>query len=162
MRQPRKMSPFESSWEATPWAPLLNLPAHLVPDLPLPVTLWLELEGAPSRVQLTTRSRAEADRACPRGSLADVIVFDREELRALIAGVEADRIWRKDLLGLCFDKWRKPEHRLTEADALAGANADPQQWSLERVLARLGAAVEHMELGDHTDHDAELRLLSAA
>lgn len=158
MRQPRTSPLFEPP---DPWAPLLNLPACLVPDLPLPVTLWLELEGAPSRVQLTTRSRAEADRMCPRGVLADVIVFDREELRALIVGVEADRLWRKDLLGLCFDKWRTPEHRLTAADALAGANPDPQHWSLERVLARLGATVERVDFGDSSD-EIEPRLSVAA
>jgi hypothetical protein len=140
-------------------APLLNLPAELVPDLPLPVTLWLAIDGAPARVQLTTRSCEDTDVECPQRSLADVIVFDREEFRALISAAEADRFWRKDLLGLCFDKWRRPDHRLTAADALAGANPDPQHWSLERVLARLGATLERLELGDES---MEPRALSAA
>jgi hypothetical protein len=150
MRLSRKMSPFEPPWAADPWAPLLNLPAELVPDLPSPVTLWLAIEGAPARVQLTTRRCEDAQAECPDRSLADVIVFDREEFRALIIAAEADRIWRKDLLGLCFDKWRRPDHRLTVEDALAGANPDPQHWSLERVLARLGATLERLELGDES------------
>ena len=164
MRNSRKtfaLSPFEPP-SADPWAPLLNLPAELVPDMPLPVTLWLAIEGSPARVQLTTRSSEDAAAACPERSLADVIVFDREEFRALVTAAEADRMWRKDLLGLCFDKWRRPDHRLTVADALAGANPDPQHWSLERVLARLGAAVERVELGDESPNSTEHALSAAA
>ncbi|HKP60140.1 MAG TPA: hypothetical protein VJV78_25620 [Polyangiales bacterium] len=164
MRNPRKtfpLSPFEPP-SADPRAPLLNLPAELVPDLPLPVTLWLAIEGAPARVQLTTRSSHDhgAEALCPERSLADVIVFEREEFRALVTAAEADRMWRKDLLGLCFDKWRRPDHRLTVADALAGANPDPQHWSLERVLIRLGATIERVELGDESQQ--QQHALSAA
>ena len=161
-RQTSKMlSPFEPPPAMDPGAELLNLPAALVPDLPLPVTLWLAIEGAPARVQLTTRACADSE--CPGRSLADVIVFDREEFRALITAAEADRMWRKDLLGLCFDKWRRPDHRLTTADALGGANPDPQSWSLERVLARLGATLERLELGDESAAQPEQqRALSAA
>jgi hypothetical protein len=122
---------------------LLSLPARLVPDLPLAFTLTLEIEGAPAKLQLTTELHLDAG-----DSLAEVIVLDREEMRALFTGVQADRVWRKDLLGICFDKWRKPEHRLTLEHALAGANPDEQQWSLRRVLARLGAVVQSIELAD--------------
>jgi hypothetical protein len=117
----------------------------LVPDLPLGFTLTLCVDGAPARLQVTTELRLEAG-----DSLADVIMFDREELRALIAGVQADRMWRKDLLGVCFDKWRKPDHRLTFEVALAGANPDENEagWSLGRVLSRIGATVEAIELAD--------------
>ena len=153
MRIPRKVSPPPASQLLTE---LLALPASLVPDLPLPVTLWLAIEGAPARVQLSTRERAGPSQI--RESLAEVIGFDREEVRALVIAVQADRIWRKDLLGLCFDKWRKPDHRLTLRDALAGANPDEQDWSLARVLARLGATIESVELGE----DSSALPLSAA
>lgn len=132
---------------------LLALPARLVPDLPLTVTLCLAIEGAPTQVQLTTQSCASAGH-----SLADVIVFDREELRALFSAVQADRMWRKELLGVCFEKWRKPEHRLTLEHALAGANPDEQDWPLSRVLARLGATLESIEYGE----DARVLELSRA
>ncbi len=123
---------------------LLDLPARLVPDLPLAFTLTLEIEGAPARVQLSTELHLDAG-----DSLADVIVFDREEMRALIVGTEADRIWRKDLLGVCFDKWRKPEHRLTLEAALAGANPEvAEAGTFGSVLARLGATVVSIELAD--------------
>ena len=168
MRTPRKVSPSELDRCSvgplavhltpphSPECELLALPALLVPDLPAPLTLWLDLEGAPARVQLTTRDAATAT-----SSLADVIVFDREEVRALFLAVQADRIWRKDLLGLCFDKWRQPEHRLTSAQALAGANPDAQDWSLARVLARLGATLARFEL-DTPDNARGARALSAA
>jgi hypothetical protein len=152
MRTTYKLSPFtldgvqvRAPSTRNPWNELLELPALLVPDLPLAFTLSLEVEGAPARVQLSTELHLDAG-----DSLADVIVFDREEMRALFIGAQADRIWRKDLLGICFDKWRKPDHRLTLADALAGANPDEAEAnaSLGRVLARLGATVVSIELAD--------------
>lgn len=149
MRLPRKVSPSEHP--VCLLEEVLALPARLVPDLPLPITLWLAIEGAPARVQLTTCERAGPERSGE--SLADVIAFDREELRALLVAVQADRIWRKDLLGLCFDKWRRPDHRLTLRDALAGANPDESDWTLARVLARLGATVEAVELGEESRAD---------
>jgi hypothetical protein len=136
---------------------LLSLPARLVPDLPMAFTLSLAVEGAPAQLQLSTELHLDAG-----DSLAEVIVFDREEMRALFLSVEADRVWRKDLLGVCFDKWRKPEHRLTLEHALAGANPDEQErdWTLGRVLARLGARVESIELAD--DASGSLPLSRAA
>jgi hypothetical protein len=163
MRHSRKTSPHAAP---DPMPELLNMDAVLVPDLPVPVTMWLTIEGAPARVQLTTLERAAPDAGElepweePRlPVLADVIVFDREELRALVTAVQADRVWRKDLLAACFDKWRRPEHRLTLREALAGANEDANDWSLARVLARVGATVEAVEIGVPS---AEERPLSAA
>lgn len=152
MRQLRKVKPYEVSSTsgefasefpvADPFAELLSLPAELLPDLPEPVTLWLELEGAPARVVMTTREHAS-----PEATLADVIVFEREEVRALAIAAQADRLWRKDLLGLCFDKWRRPDHRVTVAEVLGGANPDAHDWTLGRVLYRLGATLESFEIG---------------
>jgi hypothetical protein len=152
MRTTYNVSPFNldgvqvrAPSSRNPWNELLGLPAQLVPDLPLAFTLTLAIDGAPARVQLSTELHLDAG-----NSLAPVIVFDREEMRALFIATQADRIWRKDLLGICFDKWRKPDHRLTLADALAGANPDEAEAnaSLGRVLARLGATVVSIELAD--------------
>jgi hypothetical protein len=157
MRTTHKVWPFDfdgaqARAPSDPQRELLALPARLVPELPLAFTLSLLIEGAPARVQFTTELHLDAGE-----SLADVIVFDREELRALFIAVQADRVWRKDLLGVCFDKWRKPDHRLTLEHALAGANPDEQQdWSLGRVLARLGATLESIELADDAVHPREL------
>lgn len=155
MRTIQKVSPVDLDgvqvWAPNSWNPsqicadLLELPAQLVPDLPLGFTLTLEIDGAPARVQLSTELHLDAG-----DSLAEVIMFDREELRALIVATQADRMWRKDLLGVCFDKWRKPDHRLTLEAALAGANPDRAEasGSFARVLARLGATVVSIELAD--------------
>jgi hypothetical protein len=156
MRTTHKVWPFDRDGAhvqapVDPQRELLALPARLVPELPLAFTFSLAIEGAPARVQFTTELHLDAG-----DSLADVIVFDREELRALFTAVQADRFWRKDLLGVCFDKWRKPDHRLTLQHALAGANPDEQDWSLGRVLARLGASIESIELADDTLHVRQL------
>jgi hypothetical protein len=119
-------------------------PAELLPGLPLAVTLWLEVPGAPVPVCFTTAEQAPGS----EGVLADRIVFGRDELAALVVGVQSDRVWRKELLGMCFEKWRRPALRISEADALAGAQRDEheQGWSLARVLDRLGAELVRVEL----------------
>jgi hypothetical protein len=138
-------------------AEIAAFPASLLPDLPEPLSIWLAIEGAPVPVQLTTSVLTS-----PQQSLAAAIVFDAEELRALVAGIEADRIWRKELLAICFDKWRRPEYRLTRDDALAGANPDPGHWSLERVLARVGAVLARVEHGGQRGEERHHDPLAAA
>lgn len=170
MRQPRKVPPKYEQYQAeiSPesglppalWHELNALPALELASLPVPVTLWLRIEGAPATVQITTGVHPDTAGTTgtagtagtklqppePTKSLSELIVFERDELRALTIAAEADRFWRKQLLAVCFDKWRRPDHRLTVDDALAGANPDPQGWPLARVLARLGAVVERVEL----------------
>jgi hypothetical protein len=122
-------------------AELLDFPARLALDLPEPVLLRLQVAGAPVPVEIATYPAALEPPV-----LADRITFDREEVRALVLGVEADRIWHADFLGMCFEKWRSPGFHLRAADALAGANPDDDRaWSLERVLRRLGATVVELE-----------------
>lgn len=122
-----------------------QLPARLLPCLPLPLTLWLDVPGAPVPVCLTT---AVAEGAA-EPVLGPRVVFDRDEVAALVIGAEADRVWRRELLGMCFDKWRRPALRIVAADALAGALPDASEvWSVERVLRRLGATVVRVELAD--------------
>jgi hypothetical protein len=45
---------------------------------------------------------------------------------------------------------------LSTADALAGANPDPQRWPLVRVLQRLGATLERLEMGDEAPEQPTL------
>lgn len=125
-----------------------ELPAQLLAELPEPIRLWLDVPGAPTQVCFFSgphdpRSEAHV--------LADTIVFDGDELNALVCAAEADRIWHGDFLGLCFEKWRKPEFRVETAALLAGANPDAGQagheWSVERVLRRLGARLQLVEFG---------------
>lgn len=167
MRQPRKVPPDyelypaeiapESGLPPGLWQELNALPAVDLACLPVPVTLWLRVEGAPAAVQITTAATSVPGTGAPMrtpqpaASLSDLILFERDELRALAIAAEADRFWRKQFLAVCFDKWRRPDHRLTVDDALAGANPDPQGWPLARVLARLGAVVERVELAGLND-----------
>jgi hypothetical protein len=123
---------------------VLSLPARLVPGLPVPLTLRLRVPGAPVPVCIWTGTAAAGARA---PVLADTIVFDGAELAALAVAAEADRVWHPEFLGLCFEKWRRPDTRVSEAELLAGANPDPEvSWSLERLLRRLGIELLGVEL----------------
>ncbi len=132
--------------------------AGLLPSLPLPVTLWLDVPGAPVPVVFTTKVN-EPDPAV----LADHVVFDGHELDALVAGTQADRLWRKDLLSFCFEKWRKPSVRISRQHALSGAvdrvapewSRESAGWSLGAVLARLGCTLERVEV---EEQDRDLRV----
>jgi hypothetical protein len=119
-------------------------PARLLADLPLPVTLWLDIPGSPVPVCLTS-AVSSTEGLEP---LAPQVVFSRDEVAALVLGIEADRLWRKELLGFCFEKWRRPVWHVSADDALAGALPDLEQpaWSVERVLKRLGATLLRVEL----------------
>jgi hypothetical protein len=122
-----------------------ELPAQLLSTLPESVQLWLDVPGAPAQVCLFSGA---SDPNAPAFVLADTIVFDGAELNALICAVEADRLWHGDFLGLCFEKWREPQHRAEAQALLAGANLDDRAaWSVERVLRRLGASLQHVEFG---------------
>jgi hypothetical protein len=80
--------------------------------------------------------------------LADAIIFDGAELESLAIAAEADRLWHAGFLGLCFEKWRRPEVPVRTAELLCGANPDPtSHWSLGQVLSRLGVVLESMDFG---------------
>jgi hypothetical protein len=57
-------------------------------------------------------------------------------------------MWRRELLGLCFEKWRRPALRIIAADTLGGAMAEQprEAWSLRHVVERLGASIVRVEL----------------
>jgi hypothetical protein len=123
---------------------LLDFPARWLPDLPEPISLSLLVAGAPVPVVFafaTIATIATTPHSEDAAVLAATIRYDRDELRALVLGVEADRIWHREFLGFCFEKWRRPTFRLSLTEALAGANPDHEQpaWSLERILYRLQA-----------------------
>jgi hypothetical protein len=139
---------------------LLALPARLLPELPEPVQLRLRVAGAPTPVCFNTGALTIA-----RPVLSDEIEFDAYELKALVLGVEADRIWHPDFLGICFEKWRRPTFQLAAPDALSGANPDPHaQFDLDRVLRRLCAEIVRVDFAtparakapapDHTAHES--------
>jgi hypothetical protein len=105
--------------------------------------------GAPVPVCFSTAVR---DPQAPSGVLAPSIVFDRDEIAALVVAAQSDRVWRKELLGFCFEKWRRPALRIDLNDAMGGAVpvAPMPAWSVGEVLARLGATLVRVEL-PHAD-----------
>ena len=122
---------------------LLSLPARLVAGMPVPMLLRLRVPGAPVPVCVWTGSPEHAHDA---PVLADTIVFDGGELETLVLAVEADRIWHPEFLGLCFEKWRRPQERLDQAALFGGANPDESvTWDLARVLRRIGVELEVVE-----------------
>jgi hypothetical protein len=137
------------------WRTLLELPARVLVDLPEPIALQLRVVGAPATVLLTTAAVQNVNglaRVAPNTISAtaarvdNTIVFDRAELDALVLGVEADRIWHREFLGFCFEKWRTAAFHVSSSDALAGANPDPRaDWSMAQVLRRLEAQVVAIE-----------------
>jgi hypothetical protein len=127
---------------------LLTVPAALASSLPVPACLRLKVPGAPVPVVFWTGNVSALKReAAP--VLADIIVFDGAELQAMVCAAEADRLWHADLLGLCFEKWRRPEVPVRAAELLDGANPDAHgSWTLGRVFARLGVEVESIALDE--------------
>jgi hypothetical protein len=104
----------------------------------------LRVPGAPVPVVFWTGVAAQRENA---PVLADTIVFDGAEIEALLPACEADRLWHADFLGLCFEKWRRPEVPVRAAELLAGANAEPDAgWTLGRVFSRLGIELEAIQL----------------
>jgi hypothetical protein len=145
---------------ADPWArALLDLPALLLTELPEPIVLHLHVPGAPGSVLFTTctvhhpdsrsehaHAKHEAGVSTDSRAARAVITFDRDEMRALVLGVEADRIWHREFLGFCFEKWRAPLFRVSSEAALGGANSDQQSaWSSARFLRRLQARLTRVE-----------------
>jgi hypothetical protein len=124
---------------------LLEFPGRWLIDLPEPVVLHLRVAGAPVPVSFVTHATASCGEA---PVLAASISYLPDELHALVLGVEADRIWHREFLGFCFEKWRRPTFRLSVAEALDGANPDHEQpaWSCERILQRLQARVAGFEI----------------
>jgi hypothetical protein len=160
---------------------VLALPALALADLPEPIALHLRVPGAPRSVLFTTQRMSCSDPSAPSTSSASptnaaalnttstlysharphaeaahaIITFDRDELRALVLGVEADRIWHREFLGFCFEKWRAPAFRVSVEQALGGANRDCEvAWSCARFLRRLQAQLSAVEFIERTTSDA--------
>jgi len=118
-----------------------ELPAQLLAQLPLPATLFVHVPGHEGPIAIaTTPERAESERAAGR------TVFDPVEWSAIVTAAESDRLWPSDLRALCARKVegaRKVGGFMLDLDtALAGARPDaPQEWSVGRVLDRIGAAL---------------------
>lgn len=120
-------------------AEVLRFPARYLLELPLAPALALHVPGLDAAVRISIDGDAD------EGELA----LDPDEWRALVVGVEADRVWPRDLAALLRRKASEPAYRVGALDALAGAQPDPREtWDLASVLDRLGAELLSVE-GSH-------------
>jgi hypothetical protein len=110
----------------------------------LPVATRFVLQGLGISLPIVWTSEAKPD-------CRDGIVFDAEELRALVSGVQAERLWPADLKGFCLRKLHDSSFRVNEAVALGGAQpVRGRAWSLGRVLRWFDLELERIELAvDH-------------
>jgi hypothetical protein len=119
------------------WSEALQFPAGWVLDLPRAVELALHVPGVLGVVR-ASRTKDVLVGAYAAGEIA----FDAAEWRAIVEGVQSDRIWPQDFRAFCERKRDEPELSLTAEIALAGAQPDRgEQWTLARVLRRIGAEV---------------------
>ena len=123
---------------------VLTLAASLLADLPRPPTLSLHVPGVPGVVYVDTGAGA----AAVAGD-AERRAFGAAEWRALVLGVEADRVWPADLQRFARRMESEPHWRLSAEEALAGAQPDrSRRWTLGELLERVGAQLVAVEIGD--------------
>lgn len=113
-----------------------QLPARVLLELPAPPVLGLHVPGVDGVLRVSVDGEGEPGE----------IGLDRDEWHALVVGVEADRVWPRDLVAMLRRKATEPTYRLDLLDALAGGQPDPEEsWDLAAVLDRLDAALLSVE-----------------
>ena len=129
-------------------AEVLALPAEHLTGLPLETSFILEGHGFACEIVWSTGVVSEPRRA---GQL----LFDAAEVRALVLGVQAERLWPSDLKGFCLRKLHDPCFQITEGLALGGAQPDLRSpWSVGRLLRWLDIELVGVELGGVADRTA--------
>ncbi|MDH5675141.1 MAG: hypothetical protein OEZ06_23650 [Myxococcales bacterium] len=94
---------------------LRGFPARHLRDLPVPVRFTLEATGINRKIACMTARLASTEEPLQG------IFFDGEELAAISAGVEAERLSAAELRGFCLCKIQDPWFRVTRDLALDGA-----------------------------------------
>lgn len=136
---------------SNPQDELLGFPADLFADLPCETRLHLELADFADEIVF-------ASVEIPTPDTAGGIAFDGPEIRALVAGVDADRVWPEDFRHWVNEKQASPEHRVTLSEALAGAiRTEVRAPSLGEVLERLGLRLVRVEVRDPRARAASVR-----
>lgn len=132
---------------------VLAFPAAHLASLPVPARFVLQGLGISVPIVWTS----EPAPGCREG-----VVFDAEELRALVSGVQAERLWPADLKGYCLRKLHDSSFRVNEAVALGGAQpVDEKPWTLGRVLRWFDLELECIELAPADGRAAASRSVAA-
>lgn len=120
-------------------AEVLSLPARHITSLPLATRFVLEGYGFARQIVLDPSGGSSPDH--------DRIVFAGDEVRALLVGVQSERLWPADLKGFCLRKLHEPDFQVTEGLALAGAQPDATaRGSFGSVLRWLDLELVGIEL----------------
>jgi hypothetical protein len=117
---------------------VLGFRASWLAELPTPLTLAVASVQRPLRVSIGTHTQ------CP------LALFDWREWLAMVDAVENDRGWPKHFVEWSTRKRRRPTWRLTPAEAMGCGiyDAEPGHWTVNRVLRRLGLALEAVHVPD--------------
>ncbi len=138
---PPPRSPAVRQRDAAVLGEVLTLPAEHLTGLPLATRFILEGHGFMYEIVWSTEPNAR--------SRDGQLVFAADEVRALVTGVQAERLWSSDLKGYCLRKLHDSSFVVTEGLALGGAQPDPKgAWSLGRVLRWLDLELVAVEVGD--------------
>jgi hypothetical protein len=121
---------------------VLAFPAEHLGGLPVATRFVMQGLGISQPIVWTSEAKPDC---------RDGIVFDAEELRALVSGVQAERLWPADLKGFCLRKLHDSSFRVNEPLVLGGAQPVRERpWSLGRVLRWFDLELERIDLaGDH-------------
>jgi hypothetical protein len=129
---------------------VLQFPARFLLDLPLKTILTLRHQNVEDMVLWTNFSVKKPRLTDPP------IVFDKEELLALISASEADRMRPEDLTTWCWMKQETPEFVLDEDIALGGTRLDRKQyWKLKQLLKWLNLSLTSVEIAESFDRRGE-------
>jgi hypothetical protein len=122
---------------------VLQFPARFLLDLPLKTVLTLRHQSVEAMVFWTTFSVEKPRSADPP------IIFDKDELLALISASEAEKTWPKDLTIWCWLKQENPDFKLDQEIALCRARPDKRQhWDLRRLLNWFNLDLVSIEIVD--------------
>jgi hypothetical protein len=129
---------------------VLQFPARFLLDLPLKTILTLRHQNVEDMVLWTNFSLKKPRLTDPP------IVFDKEELLALISASEAERTRPEDLTTWCWMKQETPNFILDEDIALGGTRPDRKQyWKLKQLLNWFNLDLVSIEIVDSIDQRGE-------
>lgn len=130
----------EGEWASA----LLELPARMIGDLPVPVRLRLRAADGATFLVTPGSSSSEGDEG---------IVLDRDEWAAVVLAAEADRLWPADLVHAL--RRRGAAGRLSQEGLLDGVGFEQASRDLPeagltvgRVLRRIGARLERVSIAE--------------
>jgi hypothetical protein len=133
-------APVQSLGRGLAVAEVLQFPAGLLMQLPLPATLAaLAPHAAAGPITIATHP------ACAPAT------FGAYEWLAMVVAAENDRAWPHNLAEWCERKRRVPSWQLTRAEALGAVFVEHAGWPVDRVLRQLGAHLQMVLLNSERD-----------